>query len=350
MNYTKIYLIIIAMVILVGGGLTYYLVTKKSPEPIACTEEARLCPDGSSVGRTGANCEFATCPVFTPPIATSTIATSTDETANRKSYADKQNGYEFKYPENFGANVWHPVFWPLKSTVVPTGQDAVKIGCPDLEAIDASGKIPQGQKISFNNLDFSYSTSTGAAAGSLYSTYCFITKKEANNYVLEFSIRSHTGCYQGQCGAYCGTQYEAECRKFDIIKDVEEPIKKIVSTFKFITPSAPVATTTPFISSITPDEASTGAEVIVRGQNFSGFEGDKTVWIINSKGEKGIIRGDASSTDSLIKFKLPTTACQQDVSYSGAPCPAYITLVPGVYNLYTYPWGNESNKVTFTIK
>lgn len=30
--------------------------------PRACTEEARLCPDGSYVGRTGPDCEFAPCP------------------------------------------------------------------------------------------------------------------------------------------------------------------------------------------------------------------------------------------------------------------------------------------------
>jgi hypothetical protein len=29
---------------------------------IACTQEAKLCPDGSGVGRTGPNCEFAPCP------------------------------------------------------------------------------------------------------------------------------------------------------------------------------------------------------------------------------------------------------------------------------------------------
>jgi len=28
----------------------------------ACTQEARVCPDGSSVGRSGPNCEFAKCP------------------------------------------------------------------------------------------------------------------------------------------------------------------------------------------------------------------------------------------------------------------------------------------------
>ncbi len=29
---------------------------------VACTQEAKLCPDGSYVGRTGPNCEFAQCP------------------------------------------------------------------------------------------------------------------------------------------------------------------------------------------------------------------------------------------------------------------------------------------------
>jgi len=30
--------------------------------PRACTQEAKICPDGSAVGRTGPNCEFAECP------------------------------------------------------------------------------------------------------------------------------------------------------------------------------------------------------------------------------------------------------------------------------------------------
>lgn len=40
-----------------------------TPKPIACTMEAKLCPDGSFVGRTEPNCEFAACP---QPSATST--------------------------------------------------------------------------------------------------------------------------------------------------------------------------------------------------------------------------------------------------------------------------------------
>lgn len=42
--------------------------TPPSVRPIvACTQEAKLCPDGSSVGRTGSSCEFAGCPLPKPP-------------------------------------------------------------------------------------------------------------------------------------------------------------------------------------------------------------------------------------------------------------------------------------------
>lgn len=31
------------------------------PQPVGCTSEAKVCPDGSAVGRTGPNCEFESC-------------------------------------------------------------------------------------------------------------------------------------------------------------------------------------------------------------------------------------------------------------------------------------------------
>jgi hypothetical protein len=34
----------------------------EDPGGVACTMEAKICPDGSSVGRVGPNCEFAPCP------------------------------------------------------------------------------------------------------------------------------------------------------------------------------------------------------------------------------------------------------------------------------------------------
>jgi hypothetical protein len=34
--------------------------------PVACTMDAKMCPDGSAVGREGPNCEFAACPGEAP--------------------------------------------------------------------------------------------------------------------------------------------------------------------------------------------------------------------------------------------------------------------------------------------
>lgn len=64
-----IVLAIVAVVFIAGGILYIY-----NPTPtevgdtkggVVCTMEAKLCPDGSYVGRSGPNCEFAPCPI--PP-------------------------------------------------------------------------------------------------------------------------------------------------------------------------------------------------------------------------------------------------------------------------------------------
>lgn len=64
--------IIIALAFIIGAGI--WGMSKSvdvSPELVKigrkkeqgmCTQEAKRCPDGSYVGRTGENCEFAACP------------------------------------------------------------------------------------------------------------------------------------------------------------------------------------------------------------------------------------------------------------------------------------------------
>ena len=57
----KFLIILIVLVVLVGGwfGLRFLI---GGEEPIACTMEAKLCPDDSYVGRVPPNCDFAACP------------------------------------------------------------------------------------------------------------------------------------------------------------------------------------------------------------------------------------------------------------------------------------------------
>lgn len=53
-------LLILALASLAGC----YRETAKPPvdDRVMCTMDAKLCPDGSAVGRSGPHCEFAPCP------------------------------------------------------------------------------------------------------------------------------------------------------------------------------------------------------------------------------------------------------------------------------------------------
>lgn len=53
--------------------------SKETPAPTECNSDAMLCPDGSSVGRSGPRCEFAPCPAATA--TTSTVTTYLGGTA-----------------------------------------------------------------------------------------------------------------------------------------------------------------------------------------------------------------------------------------------------------------------------
>lgn len=69
-NISRITVLVIALTaFLFGMGVTTYgprllerIALIGGEKPIACTLEAKICPDGTAVGRSGPNCEFAACP------------------------------------------------------------------------------------------------------------------------------------------------------------------------------------------------------------------------------------------------------------------------------------------------
>jgi hypothetical protein len=87
--------IVIAALLLIAGSsfAAYHYIKKPQKQKVACTQEIRVCPDGSNVGRTGPNCSFAPCPTTTP-----------DPTASWKTYTNTQYGFEFKYPQRLVIN------------------------------------------------------------------------------------------------------------------------------------------------------------------------------------------------------------------------------------------------------
>ncbi|PIR80340.1 MAG: hypothetical protein COU25_00640 [Candidatus Levybacteria bacterium CG10_big_fil_rev_8_21_14_0_10_35_13] len=71
---------------LIGG---FVLGLNESKDQTVCTQEAKMCSDGSYVGRSGPNCEFAKCPSL-----------DSNQTANWKTYVNTVLGYEIKYPKD----------------------------------------------------------------------------------------------------------------------------------------------------------------------------------------------------------------------------------------------------------
>jgi len=57
----KILILLIILIVLVGIWFVLDFI-KKSEKPVACTMDAKLCSDGSYVGRVPPDCDFASCP------------------------------------------------------------------------------------------------------------------------------------------------------------------------------------------------------------------------------------------------------------------------------------------------
>lgn len=116
-GFAPIFIILIAAAIVLGGGVLYYAKVLKKPVQVACTMEAKQCPDGSYVGRTGPNCEFTECPASAPaqpvmgttatdtstrqipnPSVGSSQTSTTISTSTWKLYRNTKYGFKFLYP------------------------------------------------------------------------------------------------------------------------------------------------------------------------------------------------------------------------------------------------------------
>ncbi len=101
--------IIVIAIIIVGGYLAFKNYFQNTN--IACTLEAKICPDGSSVGRTGPNCEFAECPKITENI-----------------YQNDEYGFRLTFPETWQGYTVQNQTW--EGRLVDTGE--IKYSGPEI--------------------------------------------------------------------------------------------------------------------------------------------------------------------------------------------------------------------------
>ncbi|PIP27417.1 MAG: hypothetical protein COX30_02035 [Candidatus Moranbacteria bacterium CG23_combo_of_CG06-09_8_20_14_all_39_10] len=89
----------------------------KKPEQKMCTQDAKLCADGTYVSRTGSNCEFAACPEV-----------KNDVTADWQTYRNEEYGFEFQYPKNWSVTETKGINMPQKTSVAVTSNIDDKLG------------------------------------------------------------------------------------------------------------------------------------------------------------------------------------------------------------------------------
>ncbi len=175
------------------------------PEPVACTQEAKICPDGSSVGRSGPDCEFAPCPEGGDyPL---------------KTFTDETQGIEFQYPETLTAKYIKAQEWPPKVTVT-----AGEFSCLETSPTDSiSTRVAQRL---VDDRVYCVTAASEGAAGSVYTTYGYTTLKEGKLISVSFILR------YPQCLNYDDPQ-KSECQAERETFDLDGIIDRIAASVKF---------------------------------------------------------------------------------------------------------------------
>ena len=91
----------VAFLFLISLAGAYLLLQNNANKQVACTQEAKICPDGSSVGRTGPACEFSPCPTPTPEPTIDWEVTDSITNQGWKKYSNPESRLTFELP-----NAW----------------------------------------------------------------------------------------------------------------------------------------------------------------------------------------------------------------------------------------------------
>jgi hypothetical protein len=293
-------LIVAGVLVLIGGGMLAWTKLATAPIAVPCTLEAKICPDGSAVGRSGPKCEFAECPVATSTCtspegcapATSTLATKVDSIQN----------LEYQYAPTLPTTYIQTQDWPPTVTA-----KAASFTCVGEPASTTTYEVVASER-TISERRYCVKTSIGAAAGSTYTTYGYSTLKNSRLVTIGFTLRAT------QCANYEEPQ-QAACTAERQAFNPDSLVESIVASLKFgpdksdlikvETPQAGQAITSP---------------LVIKGQARGSwyFEAVFPIVLRDAAGQEvaraqGHATGDWMTTDfvpfeATLTFTAPTTA------------------------------------------
>lgn len=209
--HNKTALAILALAVVLAGSYLILSAGKfilSTPGQIGCTMEAKLCPDGSAVGRSGPSCEFAPCPL-----------SAGAGNIPLKTFTDEIVGITFSYPGELPTKYISTVDWPPKVEFLN-----------EFFACNVSGTetTPEGrrEKRTVNGRQYCRTTVSEGAAGSVYNQYTYAFADNDNTLILSFTLRFV------QCGNYDGAEKSA-CESERASFDVDIIVDSIAQSVKF---------------------------------------------------------------------------------------------------------------------
>lgn len=176
------------------GGLVWY--TRRapvmdaqiiSPQPVACTMEAKVCPDGSYVGRVGPRCEFAACPttpsqptVPTPaPLPSAPVTSTPPGTSVLPPLRPGEHRVSFVYAPVKTEYVG--VQWPPS---VRVSDDTYS--CQEVDS--ASTGMARTTKKIINGRSYCVTTQNDGAAGTVYTDYTYVSALYQGTVRIQFFV------------------------------------------------------------------------------------------------------------------------------------------------------------------
>ncbi|MFA6536215.1 MAG: hypothetical protein WC250_03455 [Candidatus Paceibacterota bacterium] len=201
-------IVVLVVVAVISGGLALWF-NEISFErgQIACTMEARLCPDGSYVGRVGPKCEFSPCP-----------SSADKETKGWTTFTDPAGAYSFKYPADWPTDYVATVDWPPKVNFISGPFTCTEGGSQIARAGETVKKLIAGR-------EYCITKEVEGAAGTMYIQYVYATEFGDRTAYFTWTMR------QPQCLNYDQPR-QGECLDEENAFDPDSLMSQIVGTFK----------------------------------------------------------------------------------------------------------------------
>ncbi len=190
---------------------TVVVVNTTTTEPVACTMDTMMCPDGSYVGRTGPKCEFEACPTSIGGENKIAWGVAIDgEQAKSFLYIDMLPTKYMRSTDKAFVTI---------SSATPY---ACNLAGTD-ESVVVSGKT---EKHTVGRQEYCVTTQSEGAAGSTYNTYTYVTAYEKGTVTFKFEVQ------QSQCANYNETERKT-CEAERAIFSIDRFVDQIFTTYNW---------------------------------------------------------------------------------------------------------------------